>query len=217
MSISGGYAEFGIAQADQIAQKPRALTFEEAAALPVITQTALQGLRDYADLKRGQRILIHGGAGGVGSFAIQFAKLMGAYVITTVSKRDFKYVQGLGADEVWDYHEDAFDIQIQEPVDVVFDLIGGETGRKSWKVLKKGGILVATSEVPDQKLAKKAHAQGVMMEMESRREDLRKIARLIDEGKIHLRIAKVFPLQQAKQAHELLEQHRVHGKMVLKV
>jgi NADPH:quinone reductase-like Zn-dependent oxidoreductase len=217
IGVSGGYAEYGIARGDQIAKKPMSLSFEEAAALPVITQTALQGLRDHAELKRGQRILIHGGAGGVGSFAIQFAKLMGAYVITTASKRDFKFVLGLGADEVWDYHEEAFDVQIQEPVDVVFDLVGGETGQKSWKILKKGGILVATNEKPSEKLAKKAGARGVFMEMESRREDLRKIARLFDEGKVHLRIAKVLPLQQAKQAHELLEQHRVHGKVVLKI
>ena len=217
IGVSGGYAEYGIARADQIAKKPKSINFEEAAALPVITQTALQGLRDYAELKRGQRILIHGGAGGVGSFAIQFAKLLGAYVITTASKRDFKFVQSLGADEVWDYHEEAFDVQIQEPVDVVFDLVGGETGQKSWKVLKKGGILVATNEKPSEKLAKKAGARGVFMEMESRREDLQKIARWFDEGKIHLRIAKVLPLQQANKAHELLEQHKVHGKVVLKV
>jgi NADPH:quinone reductase-like Zn-dependent oxidoreductase len=217
MSVSGGYAEYGIAHLDQIAKKPKSLSFEEAAALPVITQTALQGLRDYAGLKKGQRILIHGGAGGVGSFAIQFAKLMGAYAITTASKRDFKFVQELGVDEVWDYHEDAFDVQIQEPVDVVFDLIGGDTRAKSWKILKKGGTLVATTDQPSEKLAKKARVRAVMMEMESRREDLEKIARLFDSGKIHLRLAKVLPLRQAKQAHELLAQHKVHGKLVLKV
>src|SRR6516225_464851 len=143
----GAYAEHVIVKANEAAPKPRSIDHLAAAGVPLAGLTAWQGLFRYGELKVGQRVLIHGGSGGVGHFAIQFAKATGAYVITTVSEKHIEFVRKIGADDVVDYKKQKFENMVRE-VDVVFDLIGGETRRRSWSVLKKGGILVSTMMEP---------------------------------------------------------------------
>src|SRR6516162_10390340 len=143
----GAYAEHVIAKPNEAAPKPRSIDHLAAAGVPLAGLAAWQGLFRYGELKAGQRVLIHGGSGGVGHFAIQFAKAKGAYVITTVSEKHIKFVRELGADEVVDYKKQKFE-DVAHEVDVVLDLIGGETRKRSWPVLKKGGILVSTMLEP---------------------------------------------------------------------
>ena len=135
----GGYAEYAIVKDSEAAAKPRSLDFVAAASVPLAGLTAWQGLFRYGELKAGQRVLIHGGSGGVGHFAIQFAKALGAYVITTVSAQHIDFVRSLGADEVIDYKAQRFEDVVKD-VDLVYDLIAGETQERSFEVLKRGGI-----------------------------------------------------------------------------
>src|SRR5262249_17010745 len=145
----GAYVEHVIVKANEAAPKPRSIDHLAAAGVPLAGLTAWQGLFRYGELKAGQRVLIHGGSGGVGHFAIQFAKARGAYVITTVSEKNIGFVRESGGDDVVDYKKQKFEDVVRE-VDVVFDLIGGETRKRSWPVLKKGGILVSTMMEPFQ-------------------------------------------------------------------
>jgi len=150
----GGYAEYAIANECEAAPKPHALCFVEAAAVPLAALTAWQGLFDHGGLKPGQRVLIHGGAGGVGHFAIQFAKAKGAWVATTVSADDIAMAKQLGADLAIDYKHDKFEERVSD-IDLVFDLIAGETQKRSWAVLKNDGAMISTLQEPDQALAKR--------------------------------------------------------------
>ena len=149
----GSYAEFTTLKAEALAPKPNSLDFINAAGAPLVGVSAYQALVDHAGLKKGQKILIHGGAGGIGTFAIQLAKHLGAYVATTASAGDAEYVKNLGADEVIDYKTQAFEKLIKD-YDVVYDTVGGETFVRSHEVLKQGGILVTMAGKPDDELAK---------------------------------------------------------------
>lgn len=212
----GGYEEYVALPGTLLVKMPSSIGFEEAAAVPLAALTAWQGLFDHGGLHRGQRLLIHGGAGGVGHFAIQFARAKGAWVATTVSKTDLSLAQRLGADQVIDYKSERFEDAL-DAVDMVFDLVGGETRSRSFDVLKEGGILVSTLGEPDRAEAerRKVRVAGYMARPNAAQ--LREIGDLIDQGKVKVMIQKIFPLEEAAHAQRSLEKDHIQGKIVLKV
>ena len=213
----GAYAEYAVASPREVARKPKNLDILEAGSLGVAALTAWQGLFDHGGLRKRQRVLIHGAAGGVGHFAVQFAKVRGATVIATAGKRDIQWVRRLGADHVIDYKNQRFEDQTRD-IDLVFDLIAGETQDRSWKVLKpRGGIMVSTLQQPSMAQARKHHARGVRMVVQVKSRQLDQIARLIVAKRVRVTLGKVFPLAKTRQAHELLENGHVRGKIVLSV
>jgi NADPH:quinone reductase-like Zn-dependent oxidoreductase len=170
----------------------------------------------HGGLEAGQRVLIHGGSGGVGHFAIQFAKAKGAYVITTVSSSHVDFVRRLGADKVIDYKKERFEAEVGD-VDLVFDLIGGETQERSWAILKRGGILISTLNEPSREMAAARGARGKRYTAAESGADLAEIAALIDSGKVKPVIAKTFPLEEAAAAQQFLERQHPAGKVILTV
>jgi NADPH:quinone reductase-like Zn-dependent oxidoreductase len=212
----GGYAEYVIVKAGEASRKPSALNHTAAAAVPLAGLTAWQGLFRYGGLESGQRILIHAGSGGVGHFAIQFAKAKGAYVITTVSGQSVDFARQLGADEVIDYTKHRFENEVKS-VDVVFDLIGGETQDRSWSVIKKGGILVSTLTPPSPEKASANGVRGTRYTAEASASELGEISCLIDAGLVKPAIAKTFELSDAASALKMVEQGHTQGKVVLTV
>jgi NADPH:quinone reductase-like Zn-dependent oxidoreductase len=212
----GGYSEFAVAKSEEVAPKPRTLDFVEAASVPLAGLTAWQGLFRYGELQSGQRVLIHGGSGGVGHFAIQFAKVVGAYVITTVSEQHVDFVRSLGADEVIDYKKQRFE-EVVRDVDLVFDLIGGETQDRSWDVLKRGGTLVSTLKEPSQDKARAMRVRALRYTVKENGGELEEIGRLIDAGKVKPRITKTFQLADAANAQQFVEEGHTEGKVVLKI
>lgn len=212
----GGYAEWVRAPADVLARKPAVLDMVQAASVPLAALTAWQGLFTHGGLNQGQRVLIHGASGGVGSFAVQFAKIKGAEVFATASGEGRAFVKGLGADRVIDYHAERFE-EIVHDADLVFDLVGGETQDRSWPVLKRGGTLVSSVSQPDEG---KAAAAGVSAKRYAAQPDggqLRQIAALIDAGRVKVIIDAVYTLDEAAEAERHLEDDHVVGKVVLKV
>jgi NADPH:quinone reductase-like Zn-dependent oxidoreductase len=208
----GTYAEYVAVDTKQVALKPRTLSFVETAALPMVSQTALTALR-VAGLKAGQAVLIHGGAGGVGTMAIQMAKSLGARVITTASGPGVDLVKSLGADEVIDYKVAKFREVVKE-VDVVLDLIGGQTQEDSWGVLKKGGILVATAVPPAKDKAEQYGVRAEFIFTQPSGEALEEIAGMVDSGKVRAVISAEIVLANARQAHEA---KGGNGKTVIRV
>ncbi|MFZ3309015.1 MAG: NADP-dependent oxidoreductase [Xanthobacteraceae bacterium] len=212
----GGYCEFAILKTSEAAPKPRMLDFVAAAAVPLAGLTAWQGLFQYGELKAGQRVLIHGGAGGVGHFAIQFAKARGAYVITTVSAQHVDFVRSLGADEVIDYKAQRFEDVVKD-VDLVYDLIAGETQERSWNVLRRGGTMVSTLAEPSQEQARAKGVRAMRYTAKENGSELEEIGRLIDEGKVKPKIARTYGLAEAASAQDFVEQGHTEGKVVLKI
>ncbi|WP_375497167.1 NADP-dependent oxidoreductase [uncultured Nostoc sp.] len=212
----GAYAEFATASPDTIALKPETLDFVQAASVPMVAMTAYQALFDHADFKPGQTVLIHAALGGVGMFAVQFAKWKGAHVIGTASAANVDFVRSLGADQVIDYHATPFE-QAAQNVDVVLDLLGGDTQARSYAVLKPGGILVSTAAPADTQKAQKQGVRAEMMIMEPSASLLEQIANLFDSGQVKTDIAQIFPLSQARQAQELSQKGHVRGKIVLQM
>ncbi|MER8430053.1 NADP-dependent oxidoreductase [Mesorhizobium caraganae] len=212
----GGNAEYVVVKATELAAKPERLSHVEAAAVPLAGITAWQGLFDHGGLESGQRLLIHGGGGGVGHLAIQFAKAAGAFVATTVSAEDTVFVRELGADQAVDYKDERFE-EVVEEVDVVFDLVAGDTQDRSWKVLKPGGTLVSTLSRPSQEKARLHRARGVSYLAEPNAAQLAQIGRLIDDGKVTPFVQTTYPLAQVAKAEERLENDHVRGKIVLEV
>jgi NADPH:quinone reductase-like Zn-dependent oxidoreductase len=212
----GGYAEYVALNAEVCASKPKSLNHVEAAAVPLAAMTAWQGLFDHGQLRSGQRVLIHGGAGGVGHFAIQFAKARGANVSTTVSGSDKAFVRSLGADQVIDHHSEHFE-DVVDDVDLVLDLVAGDTQKRSWSVLKKGGTLVSTLAPPSEKDAKDHEAHGVNFMAQPNAEELAEVGRLIDAGKVRPWVEATFSLHDAAAAQEKLERGHVAGKIVLEI
>lgn len=212
----GGYEEFVLARADEVAAKPKSLDEVGAAAVPLAGITAWQGLFDHGGLRQSQRVLIHGGAGGVGHFAIQFAKAKGAWVATTVSASDKEFVSDLGADQVIDYKAEKFE-DVIEPVDLVFDLIGGETQERSFNVVKPGGALISTLQEPDKARAAELSIRVGRYTAQPNGPQLREIAELIDQGKVKVVIASTFQLGEAAAAQAALNERHIRGKVVLKV
>jgi len=212
----GGYAEYVAVEAELCTLKPVSLTHAEAAAVPLAALTAWQGLFDHGQLKPKQRVLIHGGAGGVGHFAVQLAKAKGAEVITTVSGTDIEFARELGADVVIDYRAQAFDEQVKD-VDLVFDLVGGEAQQRSWSVLKQGGRIVSTIAQPSEEEARKHNAQAIVFMAQPDAAELSQIARLLDEAQVRSIVTAQLPLAEAGKAQETLERDHVRGKVVLQI
>lgn len=214
----GGYAEF-IAVDESIAvAKPKSLSFEEAAAVPLAAMTAWQAMLDAGGLKEGQTVLIHGGSGGVGAFAVQIAKAKGAKVIATASAANQEFLKQLGADVAIDYKTQKFEDYAHD-VDVVLDTVGktDDTQKRSFDVLKKGGSLISIVGAPDQNLAKEkgVNAKGILVKPDAA--ELAQIAALIEAGKIKVTVSKVVPLADAAEAHKQIETGHTKGKIVLKV
>ncbi|MFE0702045.1 NADP-dependent oxidoreductase [Streptomyces sp. NPDC058872] len=212
---AGGYAEYVVAPARHLAPKPSSLTHVEAAALPLAALTAWQALVDTADVRPGERVLVHAAAGGVGHFAVQIAKARGAYVIGTASAAKHDLVRGLGADEVIDYRTERFEDAASD-VDVVLDGLGGETAERSLKVLRPGGRLV-TLPGPDDVPGAPDAVRALWMLVEPDHLGLREIAALVDRGALRPVVDAVLPLAEAAKAHEIGEQGRTTGKIVLTV
>lgn len=212
----GAYAQFATAPQEAIAPKPKTLDFVEAASVPMVAMTAYQGLFDHADLKPGQTVLIHAASGGVGMFAVQFAKWKGAHVIGTASAANAEFVRSLGADQVIDYNTTPFE-QVVENVDVVLDTLGGDTQARSYSVVKPGGIMVSTSAPPDAQKAEERGIRAEMMNMKPSASLLEEIASLLDSGQVKTLVAQTFSLSEARQAQELSQGGHVRGKIVLQI
>ncbi|MEV6840210.1 NADP-dependent oxidoreductase [Streptomyces sp. NPDC051133] len=212
---AGAYAEYVVAPARHLAPKPAGLTHVEAAALPLAALTAWQALVDTADVRPGERVLVHAAAGGVGHLAVQIAKARGAYVIGTASAGKHDLVRELGADEVVDYRAVRFEDVVSD-VDVVLDGLGGETAERSLKVLRTGGRLV-TLPGPDDVPAAQDGVRAVWMLVEPDHLGLREITALVERGALKPVVDAVVPLAEAAKAHEIGEQGRTTGKIVLTV
>jgi NADPH:quinone reductase-like Zn-dependent oxidoreductase len=215
-SRSGGYAEYAAAKASDLAPKPESLDFIQAAALPLVSMVAWQALFDTAHLTQGQTVLIHGASGGVGHMAVQLARWKGAKVVGTASANNTQFLKELGADEVIDYHKTKFEDVVHD-ANVVLDLIGGDTQKRSWKVLKKGGILISTVGVSTPEEAAKYGVRAVSFMAHPDGSELRQVGKLIDEGKVKPVVSTVLPLKDAEKAHELSQSGHSRGKIVLKV
>jgi NADPH:quinone reductase-like Zn-dependent oxidoreductase len=226
--IGGAYAEHLAVKPATIARKPFNISFEGAASVPVAAQTAWQGIFTHGRLGKGQTILIHGGAGAVGAYAVQLASHAGATVIATASGDDEAYLNSIGASRVIDYRAAQFETVLREKVDVVFDLIGGDTQKRSFLVLKEGGHLVAATQPVSQEEAARHHVSGEMMRLEPSADVLGGIAQLLEEGTIKTDVATVYALQDAAQAWKDIAadqspsgsgapRRRSHGKIVLRV
>ncbi|HXO32406.1 MAG TPA: NADP-dependent oxidoreductase [Candidatus Acidoferrales bacterium] len=213
---NGAYAEYIVAKQVQVAQKPKLIDHIHAASIPLAALTAWQALFDAAGLSAGQRVLIHGAAGGVGSFAVQLAKWKETHVIGTASARNQAFIQELGADESIDYTKSRFDDVLRD-VDVVFDTVAGETQTRSWKVLKKGGILVSIASPPSAEDAGKNGVRQAFVFMVPNASQLAEIAKLVDSGKLKPVVETVLPLSDARRAHELSQTGHTRGKIVLRV
>ena len=212
----GAAAEFVAVRATNLALKPRGISHAKAAALPLSALTAWQGLFEHADLGAGQSVLIHGGAGGVGSLAVQLARWRGARVVATTSARDTAFVYSLGADDVIDYHAARFEDTLRE-IDVVVDTIGDETRKRSWRVLRKGGVLVTlVSPIPAGE-AEQNERRGIFFIVSGNRGQLDQISALVDGGKLKPVIAEVLPLARAREAFEHGAAKHAPGKIVLQV
>lgn len=213
---SGSYAEFTPVKATQLVGKPASASYDTAAALPLAGISAYQAIVDHIGLKPDQKILIHGGAGGIGAIAIQIAKNIGAHVATTVSAKDVDYVKELGADEVIDYASQDFTKLISD-YDAVFDNVGGETNESSYQVLKSGGTLVSMNDGPNEELVTKYGINYIQQSSTPTVERLTKLAELVDANKVKVNIDKVFTLDETPEALEYLKTGHPRGKVVLSV
>ena len=209
----GAYAEYLAVKPALISRKPSNLSFEEAASVPVAAQTAWEGIFTHGHLEKGQTILIHGGAGAVGAYAVQLASHAGATVIATASDDDEAYLKSIGASRVLDYRVKQFEKVLREKVDVVFDLVGGDTQKRSFLVLKEGGHLVSAVQPVSQEETAMHRVTGVMMRLAPSGDVLGRIGRLLEEGTIRPDVATVYPLQDEAQAWKDIATKlpRVHG------
>lgn len=212
---NGSYAVYMTASAEEVALKPKSLTWQEAAGVPLAGLTAWQGLYELANIEAGEQVLIHGGSGAVGQFAIQLAKLRGATVYTTTSARNTDLVLSLGADHAIDYQQ--VDFSELRDMDVVLDTIGGEVQDKSWKTIKPGGRLLSIVQTPDEAVAASHGVTASFYFIEPDRSQLEEMARLADAGKLVVNIDSEFSLDQVADAHERSESGRAQGKIIINV
>ena len=212
----GSYAEYVAVDASQVALKPRTMPFAAAAALPTPGQAAWTALMDTAQVEPGMRVLIHGGAGALGSVAVQLAKAQGLHVIATASDAGVDLVKSLGADEVIDYRQQPFQ-NVVKGVDVVLDTLGGPTQEASWATLKPGGILMATAMPPSPERAATAGVRAAFVFTPPRGAVLAQLAQRVDAGQLRLLVGQEFALSDAAQAHRLGESGQARGKMILHV
>ncbi len=214
----GAYAEYAVASAAMVSKKPTSLTYIEAASVPVVAVTAWQALFDQAHIKEGQTLLIHGAAGNVGAYAVQFARRAGVRTIATAATNDIPFVHDLGAERAIDYRTQRFEKEVRD-ADAVIDLVGGETQERSFQVLRRGGKLVSAVSRPDQHLAQSHGVEAAFFLVNVTSQYLAEIASLVDGGKLRTRVGTVLPLADAREAHFMLEGMRPHlnGKIVLTV
>jgi alcohol dehydrogenase len=213
---SGAFAEEALAKTESITNKPKKLSHAEAAALPLVGVSAWRALTENIGLSKDQKILIHGGAGGIGSIAIQLAKNLGAHVATTVSANDKEFVQELGADQVIDYKSQNFEDMLHD-YDAVFDTVAGETYRRSFKVLKKGGVIVSMLEQPNSELMNQYGIKAIFQFTQADRERLTKLAQWVDQNNIMINVEKTFLLDEAGKALDYQKGVHPRGKVVLAV
>ena len=213
---SGAFSELALANATSIAHKPKRLSHTQAAALPLVGVSAWQALVEHIGLSKGQNILIHGGAGGIGSIAIQLAKNLGAHVATTVSSDDKQFVKDLGANEVIDYKTQTFE-ELVHDYDSVFDTVGGETYTRSFRVLRKGGIIVSMLEQQNLELMEQFGVKAVSQFTQVNRERLSKFAEWVDQNKVNIHIDKTFSLNEVGKALDYLRDIHPRGKIVLAI
>ena len=214
----GAYAEHALASAAMVASKPTTLSYTEAASVPVVAVTAQQALFDHAQLKAGHTVLIHGAAGSVGAFAVQLARRAGLRTIATAARDDAAVVRDLGADSVIDYRTEEFENKVRD-ADAVIDLVGGDTQRHSFQVLRRGGKLISAVSDPDQDLAQRHGVEAAFFLVKVTTQALAQITSLIDAGNLRTRVGAVLRLADAREAHFMLEgvRPRPKGKIVLAV
>ena len=213
---SGAFAEMASAKADKISHKPETLSHEQAAGLPTVGVSAWQALIETMELGKGQKILIHGGAGGIGSISIQLAKHLGAHVATTVSTDDTEFVKDLGASELVDYKTEKFEDVLPHDYDAVFDTVGGETYTRSFKILKRNrGVLVSMLEQPVQELMDQFGVKAAFLFSQANRERLTKLAEWVDQNNIRVNVERIFPLDEARAALDYQRDVHPRGKIVL--
>jgi len=213
---SGACAEFAAANVNNISHKPKNMDHVKTASLPLVGASAIQALEEHIKLKSNDKILIHGGSGGIGSVAIQLAKYLGAYVATTVGTENVEFAKGLGADEVIDYKNQKFE-ELLKDFDAVFDTVGGETLDRSFKVLKKNGIIVSMLGAPNPELAKEYNVTAIGQNTRVNNETLTRLTELVEKDVIKAQVDKVFPLEKTREAFEYLENAHSRGKVVLKI
>lgn len=216
LNNGGAYAEYAVATEEEASPKPKSLTYEQAAAVPLVAMTAWQALIDTAKLSAGQTVLIHGGSGGVGSFAIQIAKARGAKVLATASTPNQDLLKQLGADVAIDYTKTKFE-EVAKDVDVVLDSVGKDTLARSYGVVRKGGFVVSLVAQPDQAELDKHGIHGAPLDVKPDAKELAEITKLIEAKKIKTVISQVLPLAEVVKAQEQAATHHTRGKIVLKV
>src|SRR3954471_12625731 len=214
--FGGGWAEYAVLAENEAALKPKSLSFVDAAAVPLAALTAWQALIDVAKLSAGQTVLIHGGSGGVGSFAVQIAKSRGARVLATASSANQDFLKQLGADVSIDYSTTKFE-EVAHDVDVVLDTVGRDTLARSYQVVKKGGIVCTLVGRTDADELAKHGIRGVSIAVKPDAGELAEIAKLIDAGKLKPIVSQVWPLSDAAKANEQAKTHHTRGKLVLKI
>lgn len=216
VSRDGTYAEYVVVRAAEVSAKPKSVDHDHAAAIPQATLAAWQALFNGAGLSSGQTVLIHGAAGGVGTFAVQLAKLRGARVIGTASENHLDFLRELGVDEVIEYNKTRFE-QVVQDADVVLDLVGGETLERSWAVLKPGGVLVSIVDMPSEETAAAHGVQQRFATAELNPAILPEMAALVDAGQIKPVVSTILPLNEVRQAHTISQSMHALGKIVLHV
>lgn len=220
--MGGSYAEYLAADIDKVVKKPTNLSFVEATSVPHVGETAWQAVHTHGNLKPCQNVLIHGAAGAVGAYALQFAKAASAYVYASVGTADIDFAKSMGADVVIDYKKEDF-TQIAKDIDLVLDFVGGQTQQKSYQVMKKGGRLVSAVGITDSEEAEKHFVIAIPMVIEQSGSDLEIITRMIEDDKVKTNVASVYPLRDAILAWDnffgtdVAQASRPNGKIVLEV
>ncbi len=212
----GTFAEYVCLRADKIAAPPRSIPLADAGAVPLAAMTAWHGLVTQGEVQRGQRVLIQGGSGGVGHFAVQFAHRLGATVYATASGRNKELLRELGADVAIDYNTDQLK-ELAGQMDLVFDLVGGKAEEKSWAALQPEGMLVLAAGLPNLALAHSPGQRARFAAAQSNREELERVANMIDDGQVRLTISGRFPLERVGEAQARLEQGGSQGKLLVTV
>lgn len=211
-----GYAEYVAVKAAYCVRVPECLSDAEAAAVPLAAITAWQGLFDHGGLTSGQHVLVHGGGGGVGHFAIQLAHAAGARVSTTVSEDDLAFARELGADQVIDYKAERFEDRVDH-VDLVFDLVSGLTQDRSFGVLREGGVLVSSLTEPSHEMAREHHVRATNFMAQPNARELEQVSAWISQGKVRPMVDAQLPLEEVANAQRILETEHVQGKIVLQM
>lgn len=213
--VSGGYAEYALALANEVQPKPAGLTFEQAAAVPLGALTAWGAVIDAAKVEKGQRVLVHGAAGGVGGYAVQLARWKGAQVTGTASAPNLEYVRSLGAENVIDYNATSFETVVHD-MDVVIDTVGGELPDRSWQVLRPGGIFVTIAAWLPEGAGQAQNVQA-MNAGRAAPETLQQISELIETKQLKPEVGPVFSLADAPQAQELSQTGHGRGRIILHI